>query len=82
VACIRPENIAIDGAAQPGNRLSGTIVFAAYLGNTLRYDVDLGAGAVFKVDVRDPWHHTPFPMGAAVGLSFPGASTVAIPAGP
>jgi spermidine/putrescine ABC transporter ATP-binding subunit len=81
VACIRPENIAIDGTgAVQGNALRGTIAFAAYLGNTLRYDVDLGSGITFKADVRDPWHHVPFAMGATVGLAFPGASTVAIPA--
>ena len=81
VACIRPENITIDGmASAPGNFVRGTVAFAAYLGNTLRYDVDLGRAISFKADVRDPWHHEPFPMGSTVGLSFPGGSTVAIPA--
>jgi len=81
VICVRPENIALEG--QPGggvNRLNGKISFAAYLGNTLRYDVDLGQGITFKTDIRDPWHHEPLAMGAAVTLSCPVSSTLAIPA--
>ncbi|HET9403510.1 MAG TPA: ABC transporter ATP-binding protein [Burkholderiales bacterium] len=79
--CVRPENIAMEG--QPGggvNRVSGKISFAAYLGNTLRYDVDLGQGIIFKTDVRDPWHHELLAMGTAVTLSCPVTSTLAIPA--
>jgi iron(III) transport system ATP-binding protein len=81
VICVRPENIAMEG--QPGggvNRVSGKISFAAYLGNTLRYDVDLGQGIIFKTDIRDPWHHESLAMGTAVTLSCPVTSTLAIPA--
>jgi hypothetical protein len=46
----------------------------------LRYDVDLGQGVLFKVDIRDPWHHEQRAMGSAVTLSFPATSTVAMPA--
>ncbi len=82
VACVRPENIAIDGAAaEAGNLLRGRVVFAAYLGNTLRYDVELAQAVTFKADVRDPWHHQELAMGTEIGLAFPAASTVAIPAG-
>ena len=78
---IRPENIALDGAAvAERNVVSGKIAFAAYLGNTLRYDVELGQGVTFKVDVRDPWHHEEIPVGAGIGVSFPPSSTLAIPA--
>ena len=45
------------------NRFSGKIAFSAYLGNTLRYDVDLGT-VTFKSDIGDPWHHEQLPMGA------------------
>ena len=62
------------------NHLEGKISFAAYLGNTLRYDVDLGSGVVFKADVGDPWHHEQLAMGKPVILSCPVASTLAIPA--
>jgi spermidine/putrescine ABC transporter ATP-binding subunit len=81
VVCIRPENLAVNGAAGAGrNHFKGKISFAAYLGNTLRYDVDLGGGIVFKADIGDPWHHEQFPMGSAVALSCPIGSTLAIPA--
>jgi spermidine/putrescine ABC transporter ATP-binding subunit len=79
ILAIRPENIALDGEAEGSNRLSGQIAFAAYLGNTLRYDVDLGQGIIFKVDVRDPWHHEQLPMGTPVAVSFPANCTVAMP---
>jgi ABC-type Fe3+/spermidine/putrescine transport system ATPase subunit len=79
--CIRPENLALNEA--PGkerNRFSGRIVLTAYLGNTLRYDVDLGGGAVFKVDIGDPWHHEQLLLGTPVTLGSSIASTLAIPA--
>jgi spermidine/putrescine ABC transporter ATP-binding subunit len=79
VVAIRPENMALDGApAADVNRLPGRISFAAYLGDTLRYDVDLGQGVKFKIDIRDPWHHAQRDMGSAVTVSFPAASTIAI----
>ena len=81
VVSVRPENAALDGVPAPGSNLvRGQIVFAAYLGNALRYDVDLGQGMLFKVDIRDPWHHEQRPMGTQVTLSFPASSTVAMPA--
>ena len=81
VVSVRPENAALDGVAAPGSNLvQGQIVFAAYLGNALRYDVDIGQGVLFKVDIRDPWHHEQRPMGTPVTLSFPASSTVAMPA--
>ena len=79
VISIRPENIVLGEGAE-GNFVRGKIAFAAYLGNTLRYDVDLGQGVTFKADIRDPWHHEQLAMGSAVGLSFPVGSTLAIPA--
>jgi ABC-type Fe3+/spermidine/putrescine transport system ATPase subunit len=81
VICIRPENAAVDGqSGGERNHFKGKISFAAYLGNTLRYDVDLGIGVIFKADVGDPWHHEQLPMGTPVTLSCPFASTLAIPA--
>ena len=81
VVSIRPENANLDGESAPGrNLVRGHIVFAAYLGHTLRYDVDLGQGLLFKVDIRDPWHHEQRPMGSAVALSFEASATVAMPA--
>ncbi len=79
--CIRPENLVLGGPADGArNHLQGKIAFAAYLGNTLRYDIDFGHGIVFKADIRDPWHHEQLPMGTAVALSCSVSSTLAIPA--
>ncbi len=81
VVSIRPENASLDDVPAPGcNLVRGQIVFAAYLGNALRYDVDVGQGVLFKVDIRDPWHHEQRPMGTPVTVSFPPSSTVAMPA--
>ena len=81
VICIRPENLAL--STQPGgdrNHFKGKIAFTSYLGNTLRYDVDLGGGVTFKVDIGDPWHHEQLAIDAPVSLSCPIGSTLAIPA--
>jgi iron(III) transport system ATP-binding protein len=81
VICVRPENIAVDGPLTAvSNRLQGRIAFAAYLGNTLRYDVELGKSVTFKADIRDPWHHKELPTGTTVTLTFPASSAFAIPA--
>ena len=81
VICIRPENIALNsGSGGERNHFKGKIAFSAYLGNTLRYDVNLGGGTTFKTDIGDPWHHEQFPMGRPVTLSCLVASTMAIPA--
>jgi iron(III) transport system ATP-binding protein len=82
VLCIRPENSTLNSAlgatADGNNRINGRVAFAAYLGNALRYDVELAPGQIFKTDIRDPWHHEQVPLGNAVSVSFPITSTVAI----
>ena len=81
IVCVRPEIAAIDGAAAvESNLVTGRVSFAAYMGHTLRYDVDAGQGVTLKADVRDPWHHEPMPMGSPVTVRFPVTGTVAIPA--
>jgi iron(III) transport system ATP-binding protein len=81
VVCVRPENVTLGGGAgNERNVIKGQIGFAAYLGNTLRYDLDVGKGVTFKADVRDPWHHEQLPLGTAVEASFPVSSTLAIQA--
>jgi ABC-type Fe3+/spermidine/putrescine transport system ATPase subunit len=79
VVCVRPENASLeDGAAAGDNRLDGRISFGAYLGTALRYDIDLGAGVVFRADVREPWHHRPLPPGSPVTVSFPSANVALV----
>ena len=80
IACVRPENIALGGAGGEANVARGKVSFAAYLGNTLRYDADLGRGMTFKVDIPDPRHHETLPVGAEIVLVFPASGTIAIPA--
>jgi ABC-type Fe3+/spermidine/putrescine transport system ATPase subunit len=80
--CIRPENAFVDHPANAEhNVLQGKITFASYLGNTLRYDVEVAPAVTFKADVRDPWHHQELALGSAVTVSFPTSSTLAIPLG-
>ena len=81
VICVRPENAHV-GSEHTGqvNVINGRVAFAAYLGNTLRYDVDLGSGITFKADVRDPWHHQTLELGAPITVSFPVSGTLIIPA--
>jgi ABC-type Fe3+/spermidine/putrescine transport system ATPase subunit len=84
VLAIRPENVTIaaggagGAAAADGNRVPGRVALTAYLGSTLRYDVEAG-GLTLRADIRDAWHHQAFPIGAAVTLSFPPSVTLALP---
>jgi ABC-type Fe3+/spermidine/putrescine transport system ATPase subunit len=82
VLAIRPENVAIAGARDEGaagrNAIRGRVSLVSYLGNTLRYDVEVADGQVLKVDIRDPWHHEPLPIGHEVAASFPASVTLAV----
>jgi len=77
VLAVRPENIAL--APGPENSCPGRVVLASYLGSTLRYDVETGAGSLLKVDVRDPWHHEVLAPGVQVTLSFPSSTALTLP---
>jgi ABC-type Fe3+/spermidine/putrescine transport system ATPase subunit len=87
VLAIRPEHVTLDlggSEAEPddGNavsRVKGAVRLAAYLGHTLRYDVEVTGGFVLRVDVRD--HADALPPGQPVTLSLPAPATRAIPAG-
>ena len=79
VLSVRPENASLEKSISD-NTITGRVAFAAYLGNTLRYDVDVGGGTLLKADVRDPWHHEQLATGAPVTVGFAAASTIAIPA--
>jgi iron(III) transport system ATP-binding protein len=81
VLAIRPENVAVGPGAGDGNRIAGRVGLAAYLGSTLRYDVEAG-GMTLKADVRDAWHHAALPVGTEVTLSFPSSVTLALPGEP
>jgi ABC-type Fe3+/spermidine/putrescine transport system ATPase subunit len=78
---VRPEAAQV-GPAEPswGNRLRGKIGLAAYLGSALRYDVETGAGVVFKVAITDPGQHRELDVGTEVFVGFPPAATLVLPA--
>jgi iron(III) transport system ATP-binding protein len=80
VLCVRPENVEIGSLSADENAVRGKIAFAAYLGSTLRYDVELSSGVTVKADDRDPWHHEMRALGGELELSFPIGATLAIPA--
>jgi iron(III) transport system ATP-binding protein len=79
---IRPETATI-GEAESGqgevNVLPGTISFASYIGNTIRYDVEMQNGKIFKVDIQNPWYHQVLPLGEKVIVTFPQKITLGIP---
>ena len=82
VLAIRPENVALGpaegGGATDDNVVRGRVAFVSYLGNTLRYDLETPGGLVLKVDIRDPWHHDPLPIGHEVTATFPASVTLAV----
>jgi ABC-type Fe3+/spermidine/putrescine transport system ATPase subunit len=77
VLAVRPENVALGAAAE--NRFTGRVALTSYLGNTLRYDVEVEGGVVLKVDIGDPWHHEPLPAGQAVEVTFPASAALTLP---
>jgi iron(III) transport system ATP-binding protein len=77
VIVIRPENVGLE--ASNVNGIDGRIRLSAYLGSTLRYEVETVPGLVLKVDVRDPWHHEALPPGRAVRVGFPASAALMLP---
>jgi ABC-type Fe3+/spermidine/putrescine transport system ATPase subunit len=83
IICVRPETASISAVAcaeESLNCIPGAVSFASYIGNTVRYDVEIGQGLLFKVDVQNPWDHKPYPMGEKVYVSFPVKTSLGIPA--
>ncbi|MGH7277800.1 MAG: ABC transporter ATP-binding protein, partial [Candidatus Rokuibacteriota bacterium] len=76
VVAVRPENVALARADE--NSFEGRVRLAAYLGSTLRYDVEVAGGMLLKVDVRDPWHADVLPIGQPVAVAFPASAALAL----
>ncbi len=80
---VRPETASIgtcEEMSKEFNQISGNISFAYYIGNTIRYDVEINSGLLFKVDVENPWEHEVFSIGEKVYIRFPIRMTLGIPA--
>ena len=80
---VRPETASVspsEDVQKEFNSISGTVSFAYYMGNTIRYDVEINKAILFKVDVQNPWEHQLFSMGEKVYVSFPIKITLGIPA--
>jgi ABC-type Fe3+/spermidine/putrescine transport system ATPase subunit len=81
--CVRPETASIgeiELAQERINRILGTVSFASFIGNTIRYDVEIGSGLIFRVDVQNPRDHQPYAIGDGVTVTFSAKTTLAIPA--
>jgi ABC-type Fe3+/spermidine/putrescine transport system ATPase subunit len=81
--CVRPEAAVIGTAPPPekgSNCIAGTISFPSYIGNTIRYDVDVAEGLLFRVDVQNPRNHSLVPAGTRVVIRFAESAALGIPA--
>jgi ABC-type Fe3+/spermidine/putrescine transport system ATPase subunit len=81
MVCIRPETAEISSSPTPPDgysSIAGTVSFPSYIGNTIRYDVDV-AGITFKVDVQNPRDHQLLSVGTQVFVRFPATSSLGIP---
>jgi len=77
---VRPEVIRASRhpADTDWNRLEGTVRAVAFLGNLVDYRVEVGPGALLRVQ-GDP--HAPLAVGETVHLAFDPATTWSVPAG-
>ena len=83
IVSVRPETASISRSEETPkgfNRIDGNVSFAYYMGNTIRYDVEMDSDLLFKVDVQNPWEHQPFSIGEKVYVTFPIGITLGIPA--
>ena len=80
---VRPEVATIcysADRAEDMNLITGKVSFASYIGNTIRYDIELDPETIFKVDVQNPWNQQIFPIAEKVHVCFPVQITLGIPA--
>jgi len=82
---VRPEIASISQSEQVQrgfNCIGGTVSFASYIGNTIRYDIEIHREMMFKVDIQNPWGYQPFSIGEKVYVRFPIKTTLGIPLTP
>jgi spermidine/putrescine ABC transporter ATP-binding subunit len=79
---VRPERVEIRPAGAPApaddghNRAQGRVVQASYLGNILRYAVEIAPGQQIGVDVQNASGTRPLAAGENVGLSWRAADSM------
>jgi len=79
---VRPETASIsksDEVPEGFNLIPGSVSFAYYIGNAIRYDVEVGSDLIFKVDIQNPWEHQLHGIGEKVFISFPIQTALGIP---
>jgi spermidine/putrescine ABC transporter ATP-binding subunit len=84
---IRPERVEILSGTSPTgdtreNVLAGRIRRCSFLGNILRYAVDVDGTAPITVDLQNAVGVAPLPIGAPVVLRWPVADSLILPAEP
>ena len=82
---VRPEIASISQSEQVQrgfNCIGGTVSFASYIGNTIRYHIEIHREMMFKVDIQNPWGYQPFSIGEKVYVRFPIKTTLGIPLTP
>jgi ABC-type Fe3+/spermidine/putrescine transport system ATPase subunit len=83
MVCVRPETASIGEARavrEGDNGISGDVSFASFIGNAIRYDVEIGRGLIFRVDIQNPRDHKPYDIGEKVHVTFSAKTALAIPA--
>jgi ABC-type Fe3+/spermidine/putrescine transport system ATPase subunit len=82
VISVRPETASVGKLEEVGkgyNLISGNVSFAYYIGNTIRYDVEMNSNVLFRVDIQNPWEHQLFSIGEKVYITFPIKTALGIP---
>jgi spermidine/putrescine ABC transporter ATP-binding subunit len=84
---IRPERVEItSGSAASGdpsaNALAGTVRRCSFLGNILRYAVEIDGAEPITVDLQNAAGVSPLPVGASVVLRWPVADSLILPSEP
>ena len=84
---IRPERVEIiagpSASSDPGaNTLTGSVRRCSFLGNILRYAVEVEGVELVTVDLQNAVGVAPLPVGAPVVLRWPVADSLILPADP
>jgi hypothetical protein len=84
---IRPERVEIaagtSASPDPGaNTLTGNVRRCSFLGNILRYAVEVDGADPVTVDLQNAVGVAPLPVGAPVVLRWPVADSLILPADP